>query len=405
MKDSVSVVLVGAGGMGQCYLKYLFKEYSPPRVRLLAVVEPQPEKSASYAKLMERRIPIYPTLSEFYEKNPPVDLVIIASPIHRHVPQSCQALQRSNFVLCEKPLSATVQDARRLVTETHSTDRWVKVGYQWSFSEAIQALKKDIIRRRFGRPLRLKSLCFWPRDLLYFQRNDWAGKKISEEGHWVLDSPANNAMAHFLHNAFYVLGDRTELSAMPQEVMAELYRAYPIENYDTIACRAWTVNGAEILFYASHATFEEMGPMFSFEFERGVVSFGEKGDAVVAITNDGEETNYGSPEKDPFRKLNNALSAVHSNRPVICGPEASFAQTLCMNGIQESVSDICPFPKSRIIKDKNRIWVDGLAEEFYACYQKGILPSESDHSWTCRGKNIDLQNYEFFPGGAQPKGD
>lgn len=45
MKDSVSVVLVGAGGMGQCYLKYLFKEYSPPRVRLLAVVEPQPEKS------------------------------------------------------------------------------------------------------------------------------------------------------------------------------------------------------------------------------------------------------------------------------------------------------------------------------------------------------------------------
>jgi predicted dehydrogenase len=58
MKDSISLVLVGAGGMGQCYLKYLFKEYSPPRVRLLAVVEPQPEKSASYAKLMERRIPI-----------------------------------------------------------------------------------------------------------------------------------------------------------------------------------------------------------------------------------------------------------------------------------------------------------------------------------------------------------
>jgi len=249
---------------------------------------------------LERKISIFPTLNDFYEKNPPVDLVIIASPVHHHVTQSCQALQRGSFVLCEKPLSATVQDARRLISETFTTNRWVKIGYQWSFSEAIQTLKKDIIQGRFGSPLRLKTLCFWPRDLFYFQRNDWAGKKLSEEGRWIFDSPANNAMAHFLHNIFYVLGDRPDLSAMPKEVMAELYRAYPIKNYDTIACRAWTIGGAEILFFASHSTFEELGPMFSFEFEKGIVSFGENSNTVMAITNDGEEINFGSLDKDPF---------------------------------------------------------------------------------------------------------
>jgi len=405
MKDSVSLVLVGAGGMGSCYLKALFEGFSSPEIVLCGVVEPQPEKSASYAELMERKISIFPTLNDFYEKNPPVDLVIIASPVHHHVTQSCQALQQGSFVLCEKPLSATVQDARRLISETYKTNHWVKIGYQWSFSEAIQMLKKDIFQGRFGSPLRLKTLCLWPRDLFYFQRNDWAGKKLSEEGRWVLDSPANNAMAHFLHNVFYVLGDRPELSAMPREVMAELYRAYPIENYDTIACRAWTVGGTEILFYASHSTFEELGPMFSFEFEKGIVSFGENRDTVVAITNDEEEIDYGSPDKDPYRKFFDALSAVHTTLPVTCGPEASFAQTLCMNGIQESLSDICLFPELKVMKDKKRIWIDGLAEEFYACYKRGILPSESDLSWARRGKTIDLQNYNYFPTEALSEGD
>jgi predicted dehydrogenase len=368
-------------------------------------VEPQPEKSASFKELTARKIPVFPTLEEFYEKNPAVDLVIIASPVHHHVTQSCLALQRGSHVLCEKPLSATVQDARRLIREAHASDQWIKIGYQWSFSAAIQALKKDIIERRFGMPVRLKTLCFWPRDMFYFRRNDWAGRKMDDQDRWVLDSPANNAMAHFLHNVFYVLGDRPDVSAMPSEVTAELYRAYPIENYDTIACRAWTGSRVEILFYASHSTYEDMGPLFSFEFEKGIVSFGEDRDSIVAHTNFGEEIDYGSPEKEPFQKLFDALAAVNSDLPLICGVDSSYAQTLCMNGIQESVPTIGALPESKVKRDKNRVWVDSLSEEFYLCYQRGILPSESGLSWACRGQNIDLQNYEFFPSGASSEGD
>jgi predicted dehydrogenase len=405
MKDSVSLVLVGAGGMGSCYLKALFEGFSSSEILLRGVVEPRPEQSFSYTELLERKISIFPSLFDYHEKNPPADLVIIAAPVHHHVNLSCQALQRGSYVLCEKPLAATVQDAQRLISETDSSDLWVKIGYQWSFSEAIQRLKKDIFQGRFGRPLRLKTLCLWPRDLIYFKRNDWAGKKKDKEGHWVLDSPANNAMAHFLHNVFYVLGDLPESSALPMEVMAELYRAYPIENFDTIACRVLTEGGVEILFFASHSTLDELGPMFSFEFEKAMVSFGESRDTIVALTHDGEVTNYGSPEKDPFRKLFDAVSAVHTILPVTCGPDAAYSQTLCLNGIQDSLSNICAFPESKVLKDKNRIWVDGLVEELYGCYKRGILPSESGISWACRGKSVDLCNYGFFPGGAPSLGE
>lgn len=391
--------------MGSCYLNALFEKFSSSGIALLGVVEPNPKESDAFVELTNRNIPVFSRLDEFYQKSPPADLVIISSPVHRHVAQSCEALRHGSFVLCEKPLAATVQEAQQLISEARISNLWVEIGYQWSFSETIQVLKKDIIQGRFGRPHRLRTLCFWPRDFSYFQRNDWAGKKMDEEGHWILDSPANNAMAHFLHNVFYILGDRPGQSALPKEVEAELYRAYPIENYDSVASRVWTVGGVEVLFYASHTTWEELGPMFSFEFEKGTVSYGENGNTVVFITRNGEEIDYGSPEKDPFRKLVRTISAVHTALPVICGPEAAFAQTLCINGIQESQSKICPFPDSMVMKDQNRIWVDGLAEEFYTCYQKGILPSERGLPWACSGKSVDLQNYEFFPREAHSRGD
>jgi len=43
------------------------------------------------------------------------------------------------------------------------------IGYQWSYSEGIQSLKKDILSGLFGKPIRMKSLCLWPRDFAYLQ--------------------------------------------------------------------------------------------------------------------------------------------------------------------------------------------------------------------------------------------
>jgi len=44
----------------------------------------------------------------------------------------------------------------------------------------------------------MKTLCFWQRDENYYRRSGWAGKIKDKKGNWILDSPANNAMAHFL---------------------------------------------------------------------------------------------------------------------------------------------------------------------------------------------------------------
>ena len=402
-KKPVSVVQVGITGMGQSYLETMLAGFPPGEVALQAVVEPYPENSAYQGELHDRNIPVLPDLTAVYEKQKPVDLVVICSPIHHHVPQASLALERGSHVLCEKPLSATIQDARRLIDITDRTKFWTMIGYQWSYSRAIQALKRDVMGGVLGKPLRMKTLCFWPRDEAYYKRNDWAGRIKDDQGNWVLDSPANNAMAHFLHNIFYILGEKTDGCAVPSVVTAELYRAYPIENYDTAACRAFTREGVEVLFFASHTTSHDLGPKFVLEFEKTLVTYGEEADDIIARDRNGNTKHYGSPESEhPLLKLFQAVQTVRESQAILCGPEGAVGQTLCMNGMQESVSRVMDFPDSKVgsSPEYGRRWVENLFQDLADCYGKAILPSEAGLGWAASGKSVDLENYNHFPGGG-----
>ena len=399
-KAPISVVLVGITGMGQSYLETLLEGFPPGDIEIQAVVEPYPELSPYRDELQDREIPILASLVPVYENQRSPDLTVVCSPIHYHVSQTSYALEMGSHVLCEKPVSATIQDAERMIETMDRTKLWVMIGYQWSYSRAIQSLKKDIMSGTFGKPLRMKTLCFWPRDSAYYKRNDWAGKIKDSQGMWVLDSPANNAMAHFLHNLFYMLGDKLDGCAMPSEVTAELYRSYSIDNYDTGACRAFTREGVEVLFYASHTTSDDLGPMFTLEFERATVSYGVIVDDIIARDLKGNTKHYGSPEAEhPLRKLFEAVETIRESKAILCGPEASVAQTLCMNGMQESVPEITDFPESMIHADPEcrRQWAKNLLQELQDCYKKGILPSEARLDWASPGKVVSLSNYHHFP--------
>ena len=258
----------------------------------------------------------------------------------------------------------------------------------------------------FGRPKRFKSLCFWPREKAYYRRNDWAGRKRDDEGRWILDSPPGNAMAHFVHNMFYLLGSETGRSAEPCEILAECYRVYPIENFDTGIFRAFTPEGVEILFYGSHVTEYEKNPVFHFEFEEAVVTYGEHANDIIARDNQGREKSYGSPEDDDqFLKLHKAIGNIKTREPLVCGPEAAFPQILCVNGMQESVREITDIQADMICSDgqAKRHWISGIDNLLIDCYNRNVLPHEYGVAWSKPGRRIDLRNYTWFPGGSMEK--
>jgi predicted dehydrogenase len=245
----------------------------------------------------------------------------------------------------------------------------VEVGYQWSFSDAILNLKRDILKGRFGKAVRMKTICLWPRPYAYFNRNNWAGRIWAEDGNLVLDSVANNACAHFLHNMFFLTGPEMNLSSMPVSVTGERWRAYDIQNFDTVTCRTITDNDVEILFYASHITENTLNPSFVFEFENAVIRMDDHSDGIVALHSDGTTVNYGHPDSDhQFKKLFHALNKCRTPQADICPPEAALSQTLCINALHELPNEIQTFPARFTVIEKDRRWVKGVGEKMLAAY-------------------------------------
>jgi len=437
MNEPVSLILVGIGGYGEVYLSALGEEVRRGRCRLAAAVDPEPERCSRLAELRSQGVPVFASMDELPPPTGQAELTVISSPIHLHCPHTCRALGRGSHVLCEKPAAATVQEVDEMIKARDRAGRFVGIGYQWSFSRPIQELKRDILAGLFGRPRRLKSLCLWPRDASYYGRNNWAGRLRDGRGRWVLDSPANNAMAHDLHNMLYVLGDRMDASARPAEVTAEVYRANRIETFDTAAVRVRTVGGVEVLFLGSHAVRENMDPVFSFEFDDAVVSFAGGQSPIVARfrtrmsasqcecaglapaisrchTGMGEGAKeYASPLSDPqAAKMSICLDAITGGGAIACGGsipcglEAAKSQTICVNGIHESMTEATTFPADFVGETgegpKHLFYVETLPAILRTCFDRGVLPSESGVSWAQHGRPVDTRDYAWYPGGQRP---
>jgi predicted dehydrogenase len=400
MTRRMNIVLVGIGGYGNSYVNELLDSADQQTFSIAGAVDPSPASCNRLGELKARGVPIFSSPEAFYAQHT-ADLAIISSPLHFHANQTCLALSNGSHVLCEKPLCATPEDADRMAESQMQSGKKVAIGYQWSFSQAIQQLKRDILDGVFGKAIRLRTLVLWPRDERYYSRNSWAGVKRAGDGTWILDSPVNNACAHFLHNMFYVLGDRIDSAAMPRKVTAELYGAYPIQNFDTAAIRCITANDVELLFMTSHAVGERVGPSFVYEFEKGEVRFIDTASAQInAHFRDGSIKNYGSPDNGRMRKLWQTMAAIQDGGESVCGIAAAAAHMRCNWATQMSSPEIGVFPEDLIHRrgaiGEQQLIVEHLAEDMIACHDQGRLPSEVGFSWARPGKPITVQ-YESKP--------
>lgn len=405
MSSLVTVAVVGICGYGGHYVQKLLDPACKDKVNFVGAIDLFPERCDQLPNLEANHVLVYRSLDEFYAKSS-AELMIIAAPHNLHCSQTCLALSNGSNVLCEKPVCVTIQELQQMIKARDKAGKFVAVGYQWSFTDAIFNLKKDILGGLFGKPRRLSTLALASRPKAYFSRNDWAGHRQAPNGDWILDSPAHNAAAHYLHNMFFVIGNAMDRCAKPVEIVAELYRAYDIENYDTAAFRCRTEDGSELFFYTSHAVTEAAWPVYRYEFEKADLNYSSQagsGSEINAVFKDGATKTYPAPSKMDIRKLWLCVEAVHSGTPIPCGLEAASGELLCINGMQDSMPRIVPFPPSIIEIHESpapRCSVRDLEEIFWDCFQRQILPSEHEKAdWAKSGRRIDLSDYRFFPGG------
>jgi predicted dehydrogenase len=138
-------------------------------------------------------------LASIYD-DPAVDLVDVCLPTPLHAEHAVRALEAGKHVLCELPLSATMDDARRIVDAQAAGDRQVFVDMFGRFDPATEFLHTAIAQGRHGT---LKTLSIELRTALL-----WEGYQIG------LDSIAMDVLHSSLDAIVTALGRPESVTAM-----------------------------------------------------------------------------------------------------------------------------------------------------------------------------------------------
>jgi predicted dehydrogenase len=391
MRTQISVALCGANGYGLYYVKELLAGASAHQVRFVAAVNRSEPKMKS--ELETAGVQIFKSLDAMYNSGVKPDFVILSTSIASHREQTEFCLSKGSHVLCEKPVAATIEDAFAMQAAADKAGLILSIGYQWCFNLAIQVLKQRVLSGDLGRPLCLKTLVHWPRTDAYYKRNSWAGAVNDENGALVLDSPVMNAAAHYLQNALYVLGATVDTSAEVRHMEAELYRAYPIQNYDTAALRMKVNDGVPVLFYATHAALKFVGPMFCYRFEKASVYFADYNSnegltdpdgmrfntGIVVRYRDGRVENLGNPWDHAEDKIWQLADAVRSGGGSLCNAKGATPHLEAVLAAQRF--PIKTFRDSQIVQTVQpngaiQRWVPGLENLFHTSYDQEVMPSE-----------------------------
>jgi predicted dehydrogenase len=253
--------LIGVSGYARIYLDLALAAQARGEIDLCAAVIINPaEEPANEARLRALGCEIYRDYEEMLRaQNGRLDLCLVPTGIPWHARMTLAALQAGAHVLVEKPLAGSLAEVAAIRAAEQATGRFVAVGFQDLYSPVNRWLKQQLCAGAIGHLHTVRFLGLWPRPAAYFTRNPWAGR-LHANGTQVLDSPLNNAFAHFVNLSLYFAGTTPETAARTQVESAELLRAHAIESFDTSVVRARSPEGIAFWFGATHTCHEVREP-------------------------------------------------------------------------------------------------------------------------------------------------
>jgi len=249
--DPVRIALVGIGGFGVNHLRSLKRLERNGRVKLIAVADPALDRYAETAHgLRQEGVLCFYDFADLLEQTQDLEAVILCTPIPLHKSMATEALRRGLFVYLEKPpviLRSDLDDLIRLDPDTRTA-----VGFIGVSPSVVQRTKFRISEGEIGNLQDIRISASWPRPSWYYERSGWAGK-LNVQAEPVFDGPATNALSHYVHLASFLAAAELPEHAALQWIEAELYRARPIEAYDTCSIRGAFTNGVTFHLALTHA--------------------------------------------------------------------------------------------------------------------------------------------------------
>jgi predicted dehydrogenase len=139
--SEIRAAVVGAGRLGSLHAS---KYAAIPGVKLTRVIDVDAARAAHLASRFGAD-----SATDYRGLDHQVDVVTIASPGVTHFEIASHLLRAGCDVLLEKPMAATVEDARALTELAESTDRVVQIGHLERFNPVVNRLRTILNRPRF----------------------------------------------------------------------------------------------------------------------------------------------------------------------------------------------------------------------------------------------------------------
>lgn len=152
--DQLTKAIIGVGGMGQGHITY-------EGTRLLAICDVDKNHLSETLKKVNPEVKGYADFREVLQRAD-IDIIHIATPPHWHGIMSVMAAQAGKDVWCEKPMTRTIGEGKRVVEAIQANGRMFRLNTWFRFKDVfyglgtpVKPLKKAVQSGALGWPLKV----------------------------------------------------------------------------------------------------------------------------------------------------------------------------------------------------------------------------------------------------------
>jgi predicted dehydrogenase len=179
------IAIIGCGAVTEQF--HLPASVNLPECQVVALVDRNLER----ARTLARQYGVPNAVADWSEIQNEVDLALIATPPNSHAAIGVPLLQRGVHILCEKPLSLTIDEGQQMLQAAAEGRATLAVGLVRRFYPSFQALKRIVEQGQLG-PIRDITVeeggdFSWPTQTGYMFRREGGGGVLFDSGSHSVD--------------------------------------------------------------------------------------------------------------------------------------------------------------------------------------------------------------------------
>ena len=285
----LGIGIIGGGYMGKAHaaaygsVGTLFETTLRPELEMVCAT------SISSAEKYQKNYGFKSATTDWKEvvNNPNIDAVVIASPQSTHCEIALAAFKNRKHVFCEKPLGASVEESRTMLTAAEASGMVHMPGFNYIRTPASQYARQLIVEGRIG-------------DITWF-RGEHTEDFLADPSiptNWRTTGKSNGTMGdlapHMINAARALVGPISSLTACVETVHANRPGG-KVTNDDQAQMMCRFESGAQgHLFFSRVATGRKMGYAYEIHGTKGSIKFDQEDqNALYLYTIDSVEKERG----------------------------------------------------------------------------------------------------------------